>query len=190
MYICTRYKHFIYVICLLLCHFVWLAVCKGNIIGKFTSEVGAGNFTYYTLREPGDITLLMHSSLGDADMYISEHYPEPSFENYNLSSTTCGLDAVFVPNSFKRPTYVGIYGHIHSPISRYTLVALLNHTDETSNGGTGMLIEESSYSSYFDGSLPHSSSSNSNNSDESSYFSSIIWDVLETLFKILLEILL
>lgn len=150
-----------------------------NVIGKFSSEVGAGNFSYYKLREPGDITLLLYSRMGDADLYVSEQISEPNFENYNLSSTTCGLDAVVIPSSFKRPTYVSIYGHVHSPISKYTLLALLNQTGSENPDG---IIDDQSYG-YFD--VPPSLSD-----DQSSYFSSVVWEILETLFKILLEILL
>jgi hypothetical protein len=139
---------------------------------KIHGEIGAGNFTYYHLKEEGDITLVLQSTVGDADLYVAESKEKVDFENYDLCSTSCGLDSVLVSASFIRPVYFGIYGHIHSPTSKYTLIALVNRTlDDTSLED---ILEEGSTASTGSG----------------KYISSFLWDVLETLLEILLEVLL
>ena len=135
-------------------------------------EIGAGNFTYYHLEEEGDITLVLHSTEGDADIYVAESKQKVDFENYDLCSTSCGLDSVLVPATFIRPVYFGIYGHIHSPTSKYTLIALVNKTLDD------ILLEDILKEDFIE------------SSGSGKYISSFLWDVLETLLEILLEVLL
>ncbi|XP_050522565.1 UPF0669 protein C6orf120 homolog [Daktulosphaira vitifoliae] len=62
---------------------------------------------------------------GDADLYIAQahisQFPTYQTETYCLQSTTCGIDVVHVPKWFKRPIYLGIYGHPSHEVSKYTL---------------------------------------------------------------------
>lgn len=74
-------------------------------------QVGAGNYSYLRLSHEGRIILEMQSLRGDADMYVSDATLNPSFDEYELQSMTCGLDVVVVPDHFKRPVGIGIYGH-------------------------------------------------------------------------------
>ena len=77
-------------------------------------EVEAGNFTYYTLRQTGHIRMELYSLTGDADIYVSDatnERPTFMFEEHMLSSATCGLDVVDIPESFSRPVHIGVYGH-------------------------------------------------------------------------------
>ncbi|KAM4694628.1 UPF0669 protein C6orf120 homolog [Discoglossus pictus] len=74
-------------------------------------QIGAGNYSYLRLNHEGKIILEMQSLRGDADMYISDSNLHPSFDDYDLQSTTCGLDVITVPYHFKRPVGIGIYGH-------------------------------------------------------------------------------
>ena len=74
----------------------------------------AGNFTYYTLRQTGHIRMELYSLTGDADIYVSDatnERPTFMFEEHMLSSATCGLDVVDIPESFSRPVHIGVYGH-------------------------------------------------------------------------------
>jgi len=161
--------------------FPYYVVYTETVLTSFTAKVGAGNYTYYTLHELGEITLILNSLEGDADLYVSEQVSKPAFDNYDMSSVTCGSDIVTIPSHFRRPTAIGVYGHIHSPISTYKLTAILNYTNtESGNYNTG---------SYNQASIENSQS---NNTDDESYYGwgSVVWDVLEFLLKILLEVLL
>ncbi|XP_063773832.1 UPF0669 protein C6orf120 homolog [Pseudophryne corroboree] len=74
-------------------------------------QIGAGNYSYLRLNQEGRIILEMKSLRGDADMYVSDSTLNPSFDVYELQSTTCGLDVIVVPDHFHRPVGIGIYGH-------------------------------------------------------------------------------
>lgn len=60
---------------------------------------------------------------GDADLYISERIAKPDYEpeKYDLHSASCGIDIVYIPNSFKRPIGIGVYGHPSYENSTYLL---------------------------------------------------------------------
>lgn len=144
---------------------------------KFHGEVGAGNFSYYSLSEAGDVTFILYSSKGDADIYVAQEKEFLNFQDYDLSSATCGVDKVLVPASFSRPVHIGIYGHVHKPLSKYTLVAIINRTD------TESIMDQIMLDSVQD-------SDDESSDGNTSFFSSFVWELLETLLQILLEILL
>ena len=143
---------------------------------KFHGEVGAGNYSYYSLSEIGDVTFVLYSTLGDADIYVAQQKAFLNFEDYDLSSATCGVDTVLVPASFSRPVHIGIYGHVHKPLSKYTLVAIINRTD-TESIMDQILVDDIQ-------------DSGESQSGGKSYVSSFVWELLETLLQILLEVLL
>ncbi|XP_073527593.1 UPF0669 protein C6orf120 homolog isoform X2 [Phyllobates terribilis] len=80
-----------------------LHVVQGQILG--------GNYSYLRLTNEGRIILKMKSLKGDADIYVSTSVLSPTFDEYELQSTTCGLDVLIVPDHFTRPVGIGIYGH-------------------------------------------------------------------------------
>lgn len=155
--------------------FYWkiLTAFGDELLNSFTATVGAGNYSYYKLKFPGEITLILTSMQGDADLYVSENESEPDFENYDLKSATCGVDMTTVPTSFNRPTYIGVYGHIHSPFSEYRLTAILNYTESTDN-------------------VDNFNEENYTKSDKENQIGrgSFIWDLFVLIFKILMEVLL
>ena len=68
-------------------------------------EVEEGNYTYYTLRQPGHLQLTLASQLGDADLYVSgaeTERPTFYFDEHELSSTTCGQDSVHITPALTR----------------------------------------------------------------------------------------
>lgn len=86
-------------------------LCHGqHIIQTFTGRVGVGNSTYYRLTREGDLSLVLESLEGDADIYVSQTTLSPSYEDYELQSVTCGLDVVDVSKEMQRPIGVTIYG--------------------------------------------------------------------------------
>lgn len=74
-------------------------------------QIGAGNYSYLRLNHEGRIILEMTSLKGDADIYVSASTLNPNFDEYELQSTTCGLDVIIVPDHFHRPVGIGVYGH-------------------------------------------------------------------------------
>ncbi|XP_054276783.1 UPF0669 protein v1g209471-like [Macrosteles quadrilineatus] len=96
---------------------------NAHVLHSVSGEVVGGNYTYYSLMYKGPITLYLYSSFGDADLYVSQFVNKPSFEpdNYCLQSSTCGLDVVHIPKSFKRPVGIAVYGHPSYEVSEYYL---------------------------------------------------------------------
>ena len=133
-----------------------------ELLNSFTATVGAGNYSYYKLKFPGEITLILTSMQGDADL-----------ENYDLKSATCGVDMTTVPTSYNRPTYIGVYGHIHSPISEYRLTAILNYTESAGN------VDNFNEENYTEG-----------DKENVMGVGRFIWDLFVLICKILLEVLL
>ena len=152
-----------------------LCVQPEKILASFTSEIGAGNYTYYSLHEMGEITIILTTISGDADLYISEHTQHPDYTNYDLSATTYGIDIVSIPTNMKRPAGVGVYGHIHRPLSHYKLVAVLNYTGTVNEAVLPIHIIETD-SKESDGKF--------------NFLSSFMWQFLEVIVKILAEVLL
>lgn len=74
-------------------------------------QIGAGNYSYLRLNHEGKVVLQMRSLKGDADLYVSDSTLHPSFDEYELQSVTCGQDTVFIPAHFQRPVGIAIYGH-------------------------------------------------------------------------------
>ena len=83
-----------------------LLTVRADYVGhSVAGEVEQGNYTYYTLRQPGHLKLTLTSHLGDADMYVSGselERPTFYFEEHELSSTTCGEDTVHISPSLTR----------------------------------------------------------------------------------------
>ena len=133
------------------------------IIQTFDGEIGAGNFTYFTLKKEGDITLILESLEGDADIYVSQNNPKPDYDSYDLKSVTCGDDIVTIPSYYKRPIAISVFGHVYAPLSKYTMKVLMDYSTEDSAGA-------------------------SYENEESQ--ESLIWTLFVNILKIILEILL
>lgn len=112
---------------LLLAHF--LAFAGSDFVGQSVEgEVEEGNYTYYTLKQTGDVRLELISMEGDADLYVGgeeEERPTFMFESHYMSSTTCGLDVLALPHYIKRPVHIGVYGHPRHPVSKYLLQVVI-----------------------------------------------------------------
>lgn len=146
---------------LFICLLLRLASCE-HIIQTFDGEIGAGNFTYFTLKKEGEVTLILDSMKGDADMYISQQNLKPDFDDYDLNSVTCGEDVITIPSFYKRPIGISVYGHVYAPISKYTMKVLMDYS----------MGEESQY----------------NETEEPE--ESLVWTLFVNILKIILEILL
>lgn len=121
--------------CILLAFVFELGVRGSDFLAyKFTGSVGAGNFSYFKLRRDGIVKLVLDSTAGDADLYISSATLSPDYANYELCSTTCGPDDILIPSEMNRPIGVGIFGHPSHEISEYELSVWLDASAMSSNG--------------------------------------------------------
>lgn len=142
---------------------IWRFGSCEHIIQTFDGQIGAGNFTYFELKKEGEITLILNSLEGDADIYISQEILKPDFDHYDLKSTTCGEDVVTIPSYYKRPVGVSVFGHVYAPLSKYTMKVLMDYS-AAEEGGRQKRDDETE--------------------------ESIIWTVFVNILKIILEILL
>ncbi|XP_067680109.1 UPF0669 protein C6orf120 homolog [Haliotis asinina] len=100
------------------------------LLQTVNSDVGAENYTYYRLNRPGTIILQLESIQGDADLFVSDLTLNPTYDDYEAQSVTCGLDIVEIPHHFSRPVGVAIYGHVSYELSQYKLEILLVSDEE------------------------------------------------------------
>ena len=135
-----------------------------QVIQTFYGEIGAGNFTYFTLKKEGDVTLVLESVEGDADIYVSQDSLKPDFDDYDLKSVTCGEDVVTIPSYYKRPIGISVFGHVYAPLTKYTMKVLMNYS-----------VGEESERQYSESEEPEDS---------------LLWTLLVNILKIILEILL
>lgn len=91
-------------------------------ISMHDDRVHPTNFTYFTFNSPGTYRFILISLQGDADLYISTRDKYVSYENYEFSSCTCGIDEILIESYMKRPVYIGIYGYSQYRVSQYRLL--------------------------------------------------------------------
>lgn len=148
------------------------------LLHTFSGQVGSGNYTYYKLSKEGNVRLILETTLGDSDLYISDQTLTPDFDIYDLKSATCGEDEVYIPAQSKRPVGVGVYGHFSHEVSHYRLHVFVD--DEGSKGGTHM-------GSFSSGSTTgqHKPSLNAPKNEEES----LLWTIFVGILKIIFDIL-
>ena len=122
--------------------------------------------------------LILETTLGDSDLYISDQTLTPDFDIYDLKSATCGVDEVYIPAQRKRPVGVGVYGHFSHEVSHYRLHVFVD--DEGSKGGTHM----GSFSSRST-TGQHKPSLNAPKNEEES----LLWTIFVGILKIIFDIL-
>ncbi|KAK0178143.1 hypothetical protein PV328_002120 [Microctonus aethiopoides] len=95
-----------------------------QLLHYVSDETSGGSYKYYSLMYEGVIKIILLSQKGDADLYLSQTISKPTYEpdQYCLQSTTCGEDIIFIPESFKRPVSIGVYGHPSHETSHYNLL--------------------------------------------------------------------
>ncbi|XP_062043024.1 UPF0669 protein C6orf120 homolog [Lepus europaeus] len=143
-------------------------------------QIGAGNYSYLRLNHEGKIILKMQSLKGDADLYVSDSTLHPSFDDYELQSVTCGQDVVWIPAHFQRPVGIGIYGHPSHHESEFEMKVYYDRTVEQYPFG------EAAYSP--DGAEPgqrHRYAPEDTSQEEES----VLWTIVISILKLVLEIL-
>lgn len=142
-------------------------------------HIGAGNYSYLRLNHEGKIVLKMQSLKGDADLYVSASTLHPSFDDYELQSVTCGQDIVSIPAHFQRPVGIGVYGHPSHHESEFEMKVYYDRTMEQYPFG------EAAYSDGTETSHKHAYAPE----DASQEDESVLWTILISILKLVLEIL-
>ncbi len=91
-------------------------------ISMHDGRIHPSNFSYFTFRNHGTYRFILITLRGDADLYVSTRDKHVSYDNYEFSSCTCGIDEILIDPYVKRPIYIGIYGHSQYRISQYRLL--------------------------------------------------------------------
>ncbi|CAD1478967.1 unnamed protein product, partial [Heterotrigona itama] len=106
---------------------------KDKLLHYITDEIAGSSYKYYSLAYDGFIKIVLISEVGDTDLYASQTTTKPTYEpdQYCLQSATCGEDIILIPDSFKRPVSIGVYGHPSHENSKYIL--LVYQTTDTGN---------------------------------------------------------
>ena len=156
-----------------------------NVLQSFTGTLGPGNYSYFSLHEPGEITLIVESIIGDADIYVSEKVSKPTYMEYDIQSTTCGIDKVTVPKLFKRPVGIAIYGHPHSPETNYKITAVRDYAGIDASSP----YPENDYMEYKSGMDSESKGVESEDQENEYSLKNIIWALIVGILKIVLEVL-
>jgi hypothetical protein len=94
-------------------------------ISLHDDRVYPSNFSYFTFNNLGTYRFILISSRGDADLYISTRHKHVTYDNYEYSSCTCGIDEILIDPYLKRPVYIGIYGYSQYQVSHYRLLVEL-----------------------------------------------------------------
>ncbi|CAF0863897.1 unnamed protein product [Adineta ricciae] len=94
-------------------------------ISMHDDRIHPSNFTYFTFKNRGTYRFILISLRGDADLYISTSHKHVSYDNYDFSSCTCGIDEILIDPYVKRPIYIGIYGYSQYQVSHYRLLVEL-----------------------------------------------------------------
>ena len=151
--------------------------CAKYLLDTFKGSVGGGNATYYKLSREGPVRLVLESTYGDTDLYLSDKTLHPDFENYELQSVTCGDDEVIIPLSFKRPVGVAVYGHPTHDVSQYKLSVYVD-------GGSAPSA------SYSPSSSPHNTGGSKFAAGSKDEEESILWTIFVGILKIIFDILM
>lgn len=141
-------------------------------------QVGAGNYSYLRLNHEGRIVLAMRSLRGDADLYVSDSTLHPSFDDYELQAVTCGRDVVAIPAHFQRPVGIGVYGHPSHRDSEFEMKVYFDRTVQRHPFGD---------SAYSDGEASHAHAYDPEGASQEE--ESLLWTILISILKLLLEIL-
>lgn len=103
-----------------------------EILDSFHGSIHAGDVKFYSVESTTPLIIALYSIEGDADMYASptNKNSKPSSDDFEYTSTSCGLDVFLLPMSkqVQRMT-VGIYGHVRHDKTTYH-VSVIGPTEE------------------------------------------------------------
>lgn len=158
-------------------------VAQSYVIQTLSDSVDAYNYTYYKLMKAGRLQLVLNTSEGDGDLYVSEKTVYPTYDDYDLQSVTCGLDYIEIPVSFGRPVYVAVFGYVAFGVSRYQL-SILKLDDYVEHNYAEHSYESSDYTAPPNPSRPGRHPPVKDNEE------SMLWNVVVGILKILFDVML
>uniref|UniRef100_UPI00358FB889 UPF0669 protein C6orf120 homolog n=1 Tax=Myxine glutinosa TaxID=7769 RepID=UPI00358FB889 len=151
-----------------------------NLLQVVEGHVGGGNLTHLRTQQKGRLLLCLETLSGDADLYVSDHTLQPTYEDYALQATTCGLDSIIVPTHFHRPLGISVYGHPSYDESDFLLSVFLDP----------FVVEDPfSYALEQDGNEKEGRSNYVRDEVSSDDEDSVLWTLFVSLLKIVLEVM-
>ncbi|CAK9825368.1 UPF0669 protein v1g209471 [Anthophora retusa] len=141
---------------------------EDKLLHYTADEVTAGSYKYYSLMYDGFVKIILVSEIGDADLYASQKTTKPTYEPHQhcLQSATCGEDIILIPDSFKRPVTIGVYGHPSYENSKYILLVYETTDTESVSYNRNLKIHN-------------------NEEGKAAVLTSITWHLLDLFFNIL-----
>jgi hypothetical protein len=158
----------------------------------------AENFTYYKLSGEGWLRLELHSLQGDVDLYVSGHTQQPSFDDYELKSDSCGVDVVDIHSTMTRPVGIGLYAHPYYHSCAYRLdITVISESEYDEYEELFQMFhylryddeEESDERRSGDGKKPRPKSHTTTDSEQLDDDEPVWWTVLLTILKFILEVI-
>ena len=149
-----------------------LSKCE-QLVYTFSNHVGAGNYSYFKLHRDGVVRLVLITTSGDADLYISSTTLSPDYTNYELSAVTCGEDEITVPAEMSRPVGVGVYGHPSHDLSDFTLEVYITEVEQSGSDPSTL-------------NTPHAAKPPALDTEQED---SLLWSIFVSIMKIILDIL-
>jgi len=161
-----------------------------HVIHSSEGVVGAGNYTYYKLNQPGTLRLILNPLSGDPDIYISEGgNTNPSFmpEEYAISSASCGLEKIDINRSFKRPINIAVYGHPYYETSKYRLEVSIAEFEEPDPFAS---LEESENEFKNKDRHPEESQTSYKDYEEVLSWAQLAWEIIRSILEVLIEVMM
>ena len=105
------------------CFFSLLPLCSWEyeLIDEITGEISAGEARHYTIDARQSVIVAVLSLEGDADIYSSLSVQDPSSENYDYSSVSCGMDVMVIPVEKPAKVHVAVCGHVRYETTSFRL---------------------------------------------------------------------
>ncbi|GMR36807.1 hypothetical protein PMAYCL1PPCAC_07002 [Pristionchus mayeri] len=161
-----------------------------NLVFDEVETIGGGNYSRHEILTNGSFRIIAVPIEGDIDMYISYSTKNVSFElsEHNASSATCGMDYLDIPSVssfYPRPTYLAIYGHPFHEVSKYRLIVVKRVNEEDKKEEDEYEWEDSPNELI---KMIDEGRGAKSHSPLFILFSDHLWNILEIIFTILLEI--
>lgn len=162
-----------------------------NYISMHDDRIHPSNFSYFTFKNLGTYRFILISLRGDADLYISTRHKHVTYDNYEYSSCTCGIDEILIDSYMKRPIYIGVYGYSQFQVSHYRL--LIELVDSTIPLDETFFEQSKNDKSYSNTHEQHASQIDSQSPriivEGEQKGLHLLWTVLKWLFQIAIELL-
>ncbi|XP_033736254.1 UPF0669 protein C6orf120 homolog [Pecten maximus] len=171
------------------------SIASENLIQTITDSIGAENYTYYRVTGVGRLRLELVSIKGDVDLYVSHATLTPTFYEYELKSTTCGIDIIEIPAHLERPIGVAVYGYpVKANESVYSLsvyfVDKYDDVDYAILDSKYHLADTDGASDSRPGQGDPKSQQSYQQAEEGETISDHVWTILLTILKVVFEVLL